>query len=80
MDQQSGDNSPGPSNNKSGDGQGGDPRRRSLGFMFILGAVAFVLVMWAFYSSPSNYGTTVSFTFVKEQPKADDAGKQESKP
>ncbi len=67
MDQQSGDNSPGPSNNKPSDGQGGDPRRRSLGFMFILGALAFVLVMWAFYSSPSNYGTTVGFTFVKEQ-------------
>jgi len=71
MDQQSGDNSPGPSNNKPSDGQGGDPRRRSLGFMFILGALAFVLVMWAFYSSPSNYGTTVGFTFVKEQLKAD---------
>jgi len=67
MDQQSGDNSPGPSNNKPGDGQGGDPRRRNFGTMIILGVIGFALVMWMFYSSPSNYGSTVPYSFVKKQ-------------
>jgi len=71
MDQQSGDNSPGPSNNKPGDGQGADPRRRNFGTMIILGVIGFALVMWMFYSSPSNYGSTVPYSFVKKQLQAD---------
>ena len=71
MDQQSGDNSPGPSNNKPSDGQGGDPRRRNFGTMIILGVIGFALVMWMFYSSPSNYGSTVPYSFVKKQLQAD---------
>ena len=71
MDQQSGDNSPGPSNNKPSDGQGGDPRRRNFGTMVILGVIGFALVMWMFYSSPSNYGSTVPYSFAKKQLEAD---------
>jgi cell division protease FtsH len=71
MDQQSGDNSPGPSNNKPSDGQAGDPRRRNFGTMIILGVIGFALVMWMFYSSPSNYGSTVPYSFVKKQLQAD---------
>ncbi len=71
MDQQSGDNSPGPSNNKPSDGQGSDPRRRNFGTMVILGVIGFALVMWMFYSSPSNYGSTVPYSFVKKQLEAD---------
>lgn len=75
MDQQSGDNSPGPSNNKPSDGKGGDPRRRNLGTMIILGVVGFALIMWMFYSSPSNYGSTVPYSFVKQQLEADNIDK-----
>ncbi|MEZ6035203.1 MAG: ATP-dependent zinc metalloprotease FtsH [Planctomycetaceae bacterium] len=75
MDQQSGDNSPGPSNQKSGDGSGGDPRRRSFGTMVILGVIGFMLVMWMFYSSPSNYGSTVPYSFVKKQLQANNIDK-----
>ena len=71
MDQQSGGNSPGPSHNKPTDGQGGDPRRRNFGTMIILGVIGFALVMWMFYSSPSNYGSTVPYSFVKKQLQAD---------
>ena len=71
MDQQSGDNSPGPSNNKPSDGQGSDPRRRNFGTMVILGVIGFALVMWMFYSSPSNYGSTVPYSFAKKQLEAD---------
>ena len=71
MDQQSGDNSPGPSHHKPSDGQGGDPRRRSFGTMIILGVIGFALVMWMFYSSPANYGSTVPYSFVKKQLQAD---------
>jgi len=72
MDQQSGDNSPGPSNNKPSDGQGGDPRRRSYGTMITLGVIAFALAIWVFYnSSPVNYGSSVDYSFVKKQLQAD---------
>ena len=71
MDQQSGDNSPGPSNHKPSDGQSGDPRRRNFGTMIILGVIGFALVMWMFYSSPANYGSTVPYSFVKKQLQAD---------
>ena len=72
MDQQSGDNSPGPSNNRPSDGQSGDPRRRSYGTMILLGVIAFAVAMWVFYnSSPVNYGSSVDYSFVKKQLQAD---------
>lgn len=75
MDQQSGDNSPGPSNNKPGEGQDGDPRRRSYGFMMILGVVGFMVFLWMYYSSPSNYGTTVRYSFFRDQLKSNNVEK-----
>ena len=67
MDQQAGDKSPVPSKQKPGESPGGDQRRRSFGTMMVLGVIGFALLAWMFFSSPANHGSTVPYSFVKQQ-------------
>ena len=67
MDQQAGDKSPVPSKQKPGESPGGDQRRRSFGTMMVLAVMGFALLAWMFFSSPANHGSTVPYSFVKQQ-------------
>jgi len=71
MDQPTGDKSPVPSKQKPGEGPGSDQRRRNFSTMMILGLIGFALLAWMFFSSPANHGSTVPYSFVKQQLESD---------
>ncbi len=64
MSEPSGNPSPKPPEKKPAGTPGGEPRRMNFGSMtMILLVVAVVLAVMAWRSSPSNYGTTVPYSF-----------------